>query len=623
MKNLFFTFKEDNDRNKLLATTIYYDNVSKENDEILWTQQITWRRKITQETVDTVNENPGCAFFLSTNGQLYYGKIKRLSFPSQPDRPAEFNREQSSTKRAFAYLDEWSGGSFTIVLENLTELDYEALDYLFAQRNRSKLGNQKFSLLTKWEKSFFPYARPLIAMDTKTFFNAFSINNTFRENLLYNNQLIPFSNNQGKTFGIIVEEDGKNLISLINEKMLKADRAYFSGESISNEEFLDYRPYVYEFIPEELTDERITRMELEKNQLYPIELLSDEQDNRSDISINETGERFVKGEVLFSASPFERKGNAQLVFNKNKSVSNLEADVEKIFKNRGPVVSDKQRIQDTFEKALSLSSINNLTFTMTVFAVGQANWIIVNSSAPKSSDVSFAFDIGFTLMKDLSNYQKAVDEAALQTKKVSLIMLSHWDLDHILGITTLAAKHLEKTWIVPELPPKRTFSARRLAAYLTKEKDIHPLFVSDKLNNEIIFSTDHFTLGKGRGKGNNKYDGRSWASKYTLENNIGLILEIINNEKSLLLPGDCDYIKFPEYFMKEYDVIVVPHHGAEINNIALPQCKKRNCEAYACVNKGNASYPKVKHKNFLQKRGYKVTSINQPKSTATFKPISL
>lgn len=620
MENLFFTFKEDSARNNLLETTVYYDNVRKESNAIRWLQPITWKKKIKQATLDSINNSPGYAFFLSTNHRLYYGKINRLSLSSHLNQSTALNIYQNSNKTAFTHLEDSFQDGLIIELESLTELDYEALIHLFSHRNRSKKGKQKYALLTKWEKRSFPYARPVIAMDTETFFKEFSINTAFRERLLYDNQLIPSSDNQGKTFGIIVEEDGRNIVSLINEKMLEVDRAYFLGETISNEEIPNYRPYVYEFIPEELTDERITRMELEKNQLYPIELLSDEQDNRSDISVNETGERFVKGEVLFSASPLDQQ--RALIHFKAKKNKELDKDLEQIFNSRKNVISNKDEIKNFFESSLSLSDFKSasIEITIEVYSVGQANWIVIEGNDHASKKFSLAFDIGF---KGEKKHRDAIEAAQTKTADIDLFMLSHWDLDHILGITKLSRENFQKHWIVPDPPKKLSLTAKRLAAYLTREKDIHPLFVSDKLNNEKIFSTNHFTLGKGRGKGNNKYNNNSWASKYTLENNIGLILEIINNKKSLLLPGDCDYIKFPEYFMKEYDMIVVPHHGAEIIDIALPDRPKGNRLAYACVNKDDTSYPCPRHKNYLQDKGYTVTSINQPKSTAIFKSISL
>lgn len=621
MENLFFTFNESNDRNELLATTIYYDNVWKENDDILWKQRITWKRKITQETVDSVNGNSGYAFFLSTNNRLYYGKIKKLVFPSLFDRSIDLDTYLSSNRTAYTFLDEMSDGSFTITLENLTELDYNALGYLFARRNRSKLGNQEFSLLTKWEKSFFPYARPLIAMDTKTFFKNFSINIAFREHLLYDNQLIPSSNNQGKTFGIIVEEDGKNIISLINEKMLEVDRTYFLGETISNEELSDYRPYVYEFIPDELTDERITRMELEKHQLYPIELLSDEQDNRSGISVNETGERFIKGEVLFSASPLDQQ-RALIHFTAKKN-EELDKDLEQIFNTRKTVISNKDEIKNFFEASLSLSDFKStsIKITIEVYSVGQANWIVIEGDDNASKKFSLTFDIGF---KGGKTHKDAIKAARLKTADINLFMLSHWDLDHILGITELSRENFEKPWIVPDPPKKLSLTAKRLAAYLSKKEGIHPLFVSDELNNEKIFNTDYFTLGKGNGYGkSDPYNGKTWATSYTQENNIGLILEIINNQKSLLLPGDCEYIRFPKYFRKSYDMIVVSHHGAKLIDIALPDRPKGNCLAYACVNKNDASYPHSDHEDLLQKKGYTVKSVKNTIAAKIKKSIDL
>lgn len=89
----------------------------------------------------------------------------------------------------------------------------------------------------------------------------------------------------------------------------------------------------------------------------------------------------------------------------------------------------------------------------------------------------------------------------------------------------------------------------------------------------------------------------------------------------MLLPGDCEYIEFPQYFMKLYSIIVVPHHGAAINGVALPNQSADAREAIVCVNnKKSSRYPEKKHVNTLEQyKGYKVIPNTCNKISATFK----
>lgn len=139
------------------------------------------------------------------------------------------------------------------------------------------------------------------------------------------------------------------------------------------------------------------------------------------------GLEIIEGEILFSASPVLR-GKAYL-----KVIDIVSGkDISKIYGifNDTPFVYGnhaqgklKLKVDKVFNKVYS--KINCY-----IYNVGQGNCNYV-----KFDDVGMFFDIGLTTKDDPNKayIDKACEEIVL--RKTDVVILSHWDLDHILGIT--------------------------------------------------------------------------------------------------------------------------------------------------------------------------------------------
>jgi len=211
-------------------------------------------------------------------------------------------------------------------------------------------------------------------------------------------------------------------------------------------------------------------------------------------------------------------------------------------------------------------------------------------------------------------YNSYIEENFEKIKKAdpSWIILSHWDIDHILGLSELDSPQKQiydnVHWIVPnlcQLKKNMSLSAARVFCYiLTKNK---VLAVDSGCDESIIPICEKqkimLPLYVGKGKKN----------KSTLENNIGIVMEIKcldNNKKNCcLFPGDCEYELIPEFWRNEkYDLLVASHHGS---SKSLPCELDPGNEGWAILSVGKNSYghPTQEHIDALLNRGFTVHSV--------------
>lgn len=591
MENLFF---------KIIEPAI--EKSTKSISPILWKQTTTYKNQFMAEsTIKQINANPGFAFFLVNNDLLFYGKIINVynndsvhDITDEKYLIPEFYEENNKDEKedVFAWIE----------LEYFRRVDLEILQYLYARNQKQ---NKEKSLYKTYYLTSYKYSRPIMDESEPYVINKINKLTQLREELLYDNKIIPTNHNK-ETYGTIIEEDEKLIVTLTNEKMLRVDKDYLNNEFNS----ATYRPYFYEFIPENMTENQLQIMELEKNQMYLVELNYLEEKDNYLIQEEYNGNKRIRGEIIFSASPSVHI-SAYLTFRRVNIVSHQEID--SILNDSKEVSNSPENIEEEFTSALQLLELGNivLDIEIQIYNIGQANWIQIIGKLNNDRKFSLIFDMGSSITGDKKKYQKNLDKAAEKAKNNDLFMLSHWDLDHIKGVSEIEEEYLKKTWIVPDLPPRVSNAAKRLAAYLIKEDDISETFISSSLEGRKLFDNNFFALGKGKGteRGRIVTNGAyRWKVSYTMENNLGLILEVKNKGRNVLLTGDCEYIEFPLDFMKEYFAIIVPHHGAKIEGISLPD-KNGNNRAIACVGK-KTNYPhQDKHVNFLQNRkGYTVES---------------
>jgi len=431
----------------------------------------------------------------------------------------------------------------------------------------------------------------------------------------------PFCNNKNeKLFMKIVEGDDKGIfyISLLNSKMLAYDRYYFMLDNNDKEGYY-YRPYFYEFIIED-NDDFFNKFDQNLIGEWMIGQLREPEE----ISYNEYA---LIGDVIFSASPIEIRGRGLIITEPEISneIKNKINDVYKLIKENSNGIIDNEEdlgkiIQDVIE--------NGTPNIVKIYNVGQAscNNICFNNKK------EILFDIGYSYMKaDQNRIEK--NQSNIRECNPALVILSHWDLDHILGVVYSKETIFNVNWIAPSMlelkPSQFSLSAARLAKYLAIKRILK--IVDDKFNGKKVYNSDFFQIWKGKGKENTaKYDTGSYdrelnkrdkVSGLNKANNIGLIIVLVSEkENNMLLPGDCEYKMFPDKLYEEHSRfynMIAPHHGSNMEFIKP--------EVYNIIEKGNSAFisagsnhykPEhdwVGHCNFLKEMYYNIYKTKDKK----------
>lgn len=366
--------------------------------------------------------------------------------------------------------------------------------------------------------------------------------------------------------------------SLVNEKMMNME--YETRESKNTQLFF------YEFFGEMTFNDRFTlenlhNLEKQKNELYFIQIFDIETSGEDVGEIMKKYPRnyVFEGEIIFSASPV-------LV---HKGVIVIEDLVEKLDKaayaklnatytkwdntikskcvyNKNQIISKLEMLFDDTVKSREIR----------IYNVGQANCCYCDLTTKK-----IFFDIGVTRnMDDLqtSMVQSAVKE--ISKLDVDAVILSHWDLDHILGACYNRNCLKKKIWIAPDFEKichNPSISMKRLCNYLLKTGESELLMVDTSEINKLFF--------KSCNKAVTIYLGEIKASHGVNKKNNGGLLLKLENKKNILLPGDCENQIIPEEAAKrnQYDNVLVPHHGAVMSDPTLwGKMGKKNTAYISC-----------------------------------------
>lgn len=422
---------------------------------------------------------------------------------------------------------------------------------------------------------------------------------------------------EGKKFARIynIELNENNKVklhmSIVTNNIMKYDKIMFDENKKDNH----YKPYFVEFISDYFDLDYLKKLGLdnidcENDQWIEIQFLEDK-------SKKDNGE-YISGTFIFSASPLKiGKRTVEI------TGDNIPEDVKNF--NRLCLKKVKNYILDTQKNSSNnqLEEIFPKSYTeceITIFNVGQGSLNLIEVDNKK-----FLFDIGDSEYNGEAIERKNKEKADKLIKAINpyCVILSHWDLDHILGIAKMTDEIFDAYWIVPDITEKNGFSdsARRLICFLawySKTKLVSIRSKGDDMNNTIIFSNDVFELGKGTGK--TYYSKMSpylcdKINSLNFQNNFGLVLKVKGRKEHTIFAGDCEYKAFPENFMTQYpDYLVAPHHGSKmdfdikINNskvkLAFISAGKNN---YKCKHSTSCnSHPNICHIRFLEELGYSV-----------------
>lgn len=357
------------------------------------------------------------------------------------------------------------------------------------------------------------------------------------------------------------EEDSVEQISIVSQLMKDYDMNFFQ-KGINSQ----YHPYCCEFIVDLKKVTKKQQKMLKDNIGKWLKLI---------LCFNKkfSKKSMIQGILIFSASPIIRRGCCLDFADKPKPIEDVEIKKYEDFE----VFLNEKTNEKTNTGYTFLNQINNIKHLYgEIYNVGQGNFIYLKIN----KSFSMFFDVGESKYPEDSlgekNYIKQNNDRIVKLEP-DCIMLSHWDLDHILGVYKFSDIFYKRPqWVTPDikiLGNQASLSAKRLCAYLIKEgklsfvnkRDDCFLIIGDEDNGMIRF-------WQGKGEGNPS----------TLANNIGLIIEVkinVNDNpkenqskhkdkekikfQKLLFTGDCSYSKMNSTILAEkYDFIVTSHHGA-------------------------------------------------------------
>lgn len=463
------------------------------------------------------------------------------------------------------------------------------------------------------------------------------------------------SKNQGDVFPIEFKA------SLVNEQVVEMDSLLSQEYNPNNNLMKQYKPYFFEFsgyaksklegwnlfrniikINEQMkeTDKRKQKdneesVLIEENHQFAYQCLvviSDNIDENESLYENDNIEVLatIKGNILFSASPIiEKKG--KLIVTKNKGLL-ADVDFQKVIDDSVyscNVVPKKVADQADVVKIIENIVKESVPERLFAFNVGQANCISIALDNGKN----IFFDIGLT-KNDIERKNLDIKKAISEYGKIEpdLIILSHWDLDHILGIPYADSAIWNSHWVVPDLWGLQNYtykkngkikykylsdSAKRLLKFLAWKHPDKIVIIDEEWKEQCIYSdtSGKFKLWCGKRVTTCGYNAKKKKYCITCANNFGLIITTRGNNKTALLAGDCDYKIIPNEIWKEnFDYVVVPHHGSRISKV-LP--KAANDDSIAVLSYGimnTYGHPDNQHIVELDKNGFEVcTTVGKSK----------
>lgn len=348
-------------------------------------------------------------------------------------------------------------------------------------------------------------------------------------------------------------------ISLLTEEIIDYDLETFGSEDRT--EILDkYRPYFVSFI-----------VPLEDNNLRDIESLGDSwyvgKFIQEESAAAEEG-TLLEGVLETSASPVNYLKGKLLVFT-NRAMK--KSVLDRINNTYSPWRFSCASSSDV-EKVLNDAWNDDVPATIDIYNVGHGNADYI-----RGSNHRILYDIGYSYhcypKRRKSKYWRAVN--ALRHLQPSCVVLSHWDLDHIIGCAYACQDIFSKKWVAPYLVSSRdkkaTPNSIRLAHYL---KALGNLYLVDRDQKNKLIATIHCANGTEI----KVWLGSGTSRMISVKNIEGLTLEIVDKTKNIkgshiLLAGDVPYKCMNNSLGEPIDFMHVPHHCSkmELNRLmSLP-----------------------------------------------------
>ena len=179
--------------------------------------------------------------------------------------------------------------------------------------------------------------------------------------------------------------------------------------------------------------------------------------------------------------------------------------------------------------------------------VGQANCSL-GFDKPNQMNPLAIFDVG-------AAGGRAVKKKLRQVTENGIVIISHYDRDHIAGCSHLSSDAKNRIWIIPEPRTSPTEAESKFHDYLI-QKNCVILEDIDYTQKPFVPRTDILKL-----RNISIYRGNciSIDDEQSTNENARSLICLVEKEKAALLPADCLYREFPTSFSVDY--LLVPHHS--------------------------------------------------------------
>jgi len=311
----------------------------------------------------------------------------------------------------------------------------------------------------------------------------------------------------------------------------------------------------------------------------------------------------IEGDIFFCASPTEQE-RVKLKLNKDwkNFLHNIGDDWYNLYYDDIINETNIGELSKMFHEKLP-KDITSMNFKCFNVGSGLNTSMHVFSEDKDKYETIIKYDIDVTMRNKKDkffqyDYNKFYEVPCSDFMRIpSVVILSHWDIDHIKAIQFYETNDIfSTTWVAPnitELPkPEISLYAKMICALICINERVQNkrflFLVSGGLNNTVVYKNDFMRLSKTK--------GRRASNSSTKRNNYSLALEFYKSKK-LLLTGDSDYDNLPDCIHnEEYDVLVVPHHGSTNqepifytrHKHTLPQKKYFMCvNAISCLDECN------------------------------------
>lgn len=331
----------------------------------------------------------------------------------------------------------------------------------------------------------------------------------------------------------------------------------------------------------------------------------------------------INGYVIQSASPVEKIEKPLYIL----SGTEISYDDIKLIVDTYEITKDCER-DDKFNQLIKDKIGNRMLSSVNVYRIGNGNCIFMEIG---DDGEGFFYDIGFNckhrprnLERGPYNYSKSMRK--IIKNKPSFFILSHWDLDHILGISAAGKDYFDVDWFAPDCHDA-CIDAKRLAKYLDYKN--HLFRVERKIKSKsgrLIGEPIEIINGENEQVAKFKlYMGEKSGCDSSYSNCEGIVIEYVDfkggEERVVLMMGDVNYASFdkarentgePKIANSQIDYLIVPHHGSQHTDftslIKDEAIHKGKLAVICCTNNVIINRPNKEHVEELKKRFEVVTT---------------